>query len=636
MDYSGGYCGRIAVVDLSNRSVETVELTADLVRGFLGGRGLGAYLLCRDVPAGVDPLSPGNEIIFETGPFTGLWLSAGRLHITARSPLTGTIGDGNSGGAWAPELKAAGFDAVIVRGRADSPVFLLVKDGTVQIHSADGLWGTPVGETTDLLRSRFEDAELKVVCIGPAGENQVRFACVMNDYARAVGQGGLGAVMGSKNLKAIAVRGQEDIRLARPQEVSDFLREKIAHVKKKPGFDYFKRMGTTSLIAPANEVGYACYNNMQSTRCPDAEALSSEHLLENGYFHKSMACYGCFLGCSHLMASRRGTFTEGIEFGTLNELTACGITDADVAIDYNRLCNEYSLDTFDTGHVIAFAMECFEKGLLSEADTGGIDLRFGNSESFLAVADQIANRSGLGDLLAEGLVRAAETIGKGSHEFANHIKGMALDTDIRGMPGWGLGYIVSSIGADHLRGSTSFTIAASRAMSHEQSLRLIGRNIDPSSFEDAPWAVWYEEKGDAVQDSLGLCKFISSPHGGPDLIYYKEYSELLYLVSGIEIPEKEFDTIGERIINVERAFNAREGFGRKDDTIPPRMREPAKGGYNEGAFYSQEMLDLMLDGYYRLHKWDLKTGNPPPERLEELDLPLLADQIARMLDRVSP
>ena len=630
MGYAGGYCGRIAVVDLSDRSVETIEVTSDLVRRFLGGRGLGAYLLSRDLQAGTDPLSPENEIIFETGPLTGLWLSAGRLHISARSPLTGTIGDGNSGGAWAPELKAAGFDALIVRGRADSPVFLWVRDTEIQIHSADGSWGKTVGETTELLRQQFNDPDLKVVAIGPAGERRVRFACVMNDYARAVGQGGLGAVMGSKNLKAIAVRGHGDFRIARPQQTMDFLRETIAHVQKKPGFDYFKRMGTTSLIAPSNEVGYACYNNMQYTRCPDADALSSEHLQENGYFRKSMACYGCFLGCSHLMVSKRGTFTEGIEFGTLNEVTACGIADADVAIEYNLLCNEYSLDTFDTGHVIAFAMECFEKGLLTKADTGGIDLRFGNREGFLAMVDQIATRSGLGDLLAEGLVHAAETIGRGSDEFANHIKGMALDTDIRGMPGWGLGYIVSSIGADHLRGATSFTIAASRTMSQEQSRRLIGKEIDPSSYEDAPWAVWYEEKGDAVQDSLGLCKFISSPHGGPDLIYYKEYSELLYLVSGIEIPEEEFDLIGERIINVERAFNAREGFGRKDDTVPPRMREPARGGYNKGTFYSQEMLDVMLDGYYRLHKWDVKTGIPTPERLRELDLPVLADQIARI------
>ena len=632
MDYKGGYCGRIAAVDLSSRSVETIDLTLDLARRFLGGRGLGAYLLCRDLSPGTDPLSPGNEILFETGPLTGLWLSAGRLHISARSPLTGTIGDGNSGGAWAPELKAAGFDLLIVRGRAESPVFLLVKDGEVQIHPADDAWGKNVGETTDLLRSRFSDADLKVVAIGPGGEKQVRFACVMNDYARAVGQGGLGAVMGSKNLKAIAVRGRGDIRVAHPKELMAFLREKIAHVQKKPGFDYFKRMGTTSLIAPSNEVGYACYNNMQYTRCPDAHALSSEHLQEHGYFRKSMACYGCFLGCSHLMVSKRGTFTEGIEFGTLNEVTACGIADADVAIEYNRVCNEYSLDTFDTGHVIAFAMECFEKGLLTKADTGGVDLRFGNSESLLAMVEQIASRSGLGDLLAEGLVSAADAIGKGSHEFANHIKGMALDTDIRGMPGWGLGYIVSSIGADHLRGSTSFTIAASRAMSKEQSVRLIGKEIDPSSYEDAPWAVWYEEKGDAVQDSLGLCKFISSPHGGPDLIYYKEYAELLYLMSGIEIPESEFDTIGERIVNAERAFNAREGFGRKDDTVPPRMREPARGGYNEGAFYSQEMLDVMLDGYYELHKWDKKTGIPTPERLNELDLPVLAEQIAKIHD----
>ncbi|MFC2082582.1 aldehyde ferredoxin oxidoreductase family protein [Candidatus Bipolaricaulota bacterium] len=630
MDYSGGYSGCIAVVDLTNRSVETIDLIPDLIHRFLGGRGLGAYLLSRDVAPGVDPLSPANEIIFETGPFTGLWLSAGRLHITARSPLTGTIGDGNSGGAWAPELKAAGFDALIVRGRADSPVFLLIKDAEIEIHPADDSWGKCVGETTDLLRSRLNDADLKVLAIGPAGENQVRFACVMNDYARAVGQGGLGAVMGSKNLKAVAVRSHGDIRVARPREVMNFLREKIAHVRKKPGFEYFKRMGTTSLIAPSNEVGYACYKNMQYTRCPDADALSSEHLEERGYFRKSMACYGCFLGCSHLMVSKRGTVSEGIEFGTLNEVTACGITDADVAIEYNRLCNEYSLDTFDTGHVIAFAMECFEKGLLTTADSGGIDLQFGNSEGFLALVHQIACRSGLGDLLAEGLVRAAESIGEGSLEFANHIKGMALDTDIRGMPGWGLGYIISSIGADHLRGSTSFTIAASRAMSPEQSKRLIGRVIDPSSYEDAPWAVWYEEKGDAVQDSLGLCKFISSPHGGPDLIYYKEYSELLHLVSGIEIPEREFDIIGERILNVERAFNAREGFSRKDDTVPPRMREPARGGYNEGTFYSQEMLDVMLDGYYRLHKWDVKTGLPNPERLRELDLPSLAEQIEKI------
>jgi len=636
VNYDGGYCGRIAIVDLTERVVETIDFTPDLARGFLGGRGLGAYLLCHDLPSGIDPLSPGNEIVFETGPFTGLWLSAGRLHMSARSPLTGTIGDGNSGGAWAPELKAAGFDALVVRGKADSPVFLAVEDGQIRIYAADDSWGRTVGESTDLLRARFDDPDLKVLAIGPAGERQVRFACVMNDYARAVGQGGLGAVMGSKNLKAIAVRGHGDIRIAHPEELMGFLRKAIAHVKKKPGFDYFKRMGTTSLISPANEVGYACYNNMQYTRCPDAHSLSSEHFDGNGYFRRSMACYGCFLGCSHLMVSKRGKCSEGIEFGTLNEVTACGITDADVAIEYNRLCNEYSLDTFDTGHVIAFAMECFEKGLLTKADTGGIDLRFGNSEGFLAMVERIATRSGLGDVLAEGLVRAADTIGKDSAQFANHIKGMALDTDIRGMPGWGLGYIVSSIGADHLRGSTSFTIAASRAMSQEQAVRLIGRDIDPASYEDAPWAVWYEEKGDAVQDSLGLCKFISSPHGGPDLLYYKEYSELLYLVSGIEIPANDFDTIGERIINAERAFNAREGFGRKDDTVPPRMREPARGGYNEGTSYSQEILDVMLDGYYRLHKWDVKTGIPTPERLNELGLPILADQIAEMNRTTTP
>ena len=633
MDYRGGYAGCIAVVDLSTRSVETIDLTCELVRQFLGGRGLGAHLLCRDISRGVDPLSPGNEIIFETGPFTGLWLASGRLHVSARSPLTGTIGDGNSGGAWAPELKAAGFDAVIVRGRADSPVCLFVKDAEIQIHPADDSWGKTVGETTELLRGRFNDADLKVLAIGPAGEKQVRFACVINDFARAVGRGGLGAVMGSKNLKAIAVRGHEDIRVAHPKELTDFLREKIAHVKKKPDFEYFKRLGTTSLIAPANEVGYACYKNMQYTRCPDPHALSGEHLQESRYFRKSMSCFGCFLGCSHLMVPKRGAFSEGIEFGTLNEVSACGITDADVAIEYNRLCNENSLDTFDTGHVIAFAMECFEKGLLRRQDTGGIDLRFGNSEGFIAMVDQIVNRSGLGDLLAEGLVRAADAIGNGSHEFANHIKGMAIDADIRGMPAWGLGYIVSTIGADHLRGAASFTIAKARAMSTEQALRLIGKDIDPASYHDAPWAVWYEEKGDAVQDSLGICKFVSSPHGGPDLIYYEDYAELLYLISDLEIEAREFDIIGERIINAERAFNAREGFGRKDDTVPPRMREPARGGYNEGECYTQEMIDTMLDEYYRLHKWDVKTGVPKPSTLRDLGLGELAEEIEQLYQK---
>jgi len=633
MHYKGGYCGRIGIVDLSTPTIEFEDLNTNLIRGFLGGRGLGAWLLSRDLRRGTDPLGAENEIIFETGPFTGLWLSGGRLHITARSPLTGTIGDGNSGGFWAPELKAAGYDALIVRGAAESPVYLSVSNERIEIKPASDLWGNNVGEATETIHKQLRDPNVKVLAIGPAGENLVRFACVMNDYARAVGQGGLGAVMGSKNLKAIAVRGHGDIRIAHPEKLLGFLKETGAHIQRKPGFDYFKRMGTTSLIEPANEVGYACYKNMQYTRCPDADQLSGEYFLENGYFRKSLGCYGCFLGCSHFMVSKEGAYTEGIEFGTLNEVMACGITDAEVAVKYNQLCNQYGLDTLDTGHVIAFAMECFEKGLLTKTETRGIDLRFGNSDAFLAMVEQIAHRTGLGDLLAEGLIGAAKAIGKGAEEFANHIKGMALDTDLRGMPGWGLGYIISSIGADHLRGATSFTIAESRAMSSEQSVRLVGKDIDPSSYEDAPWAVWYEEKGDAVQDSLGICKFISSPHGGPDLIYYEGYSELLHLVSDIEIPAQEFDVIGERIINVERAFNAREGFDRSDDTVPPRMREPARGGYNEGAFYTQEMIDTMLDKYYSLHGWDVERGVPTSKKLEELGLQNMADEIKQLYEK---
>jgi len=617
-----GYAGRILYIDLTTGKTETKPLKEDLARKYIGGIGLGMRLLLDHSKPGVDALSPENPLILTTGPLSGTMApTAGNGHaFVSKSPESGGVAEAKSHGFFGGELKRAGYDAVIIKGRAEKPVYVWIDDDAVQLMDAQHLWGKSPIETEDTIREELKDYYIRVASIGPAGEKLVRIACILNDRTRAAGRTGLGAVMGSKNLKAIAVRGTRDVNVAKQKEFQEFV--KMMHERMKgPATRKYRTLGTPENVLVLNALGALPTRNFTEATFEGADRVSGEYLNER-YVAKIIGCLSCAMRCEHVVVVPEGPYkgtTTRMEYETLWALGPnCGIDRLDAIIKAMEQCNYYGMDGISAGVIVSFAMDCYEHGILTKKDTDGIDLRFGNHEAMLEMLKRIGTRQGLGDILAEGAKRAAEKIGKGAEKFAVHIKGVEMTGyDIRGLKTAALGYAVSFRGADHNR--------------HGAYDPDVKGKVDRFKAEKGRGKLVREvEDLYTIIDSLIVCKFSRGT-------YYEGFKDLANyytLVTGIEVTPEELTITGERINNIGRLFNIREGLTRKDDHLPWKvMNVPIPDeGVAKGSHVTQKDLDILLDDYYEVRGWT-KEGVPTIEKLKEIGLEDLAYIVKPKLEK---
>ena len=614
-------------VDLSTSTVRIEPVETELAAQFLGGRGLGAALLFRHLADPADPLAPANPLVFSVGPLTGTsWPTGARTHVTFHSPLTSIYGYANTGGFFGAALRRAGYDALVITGRADRPVYLEISPHGVDVRPADHLWGKGTHATHDALAMDGT----RVACIGPAGEHGVRLAAIINDGGRAAARCGGGAVMGSKRLKAVVVRGQVDLDL--PAAFRAQARRAFAHVRDHPHVAGLRDLGTVFLVGPKNLSGDLPALNHQLGQVPWADRIDAQAIAR--YTLRNKGCFACPIRCGRVTqvgSGRHAGELEGPEYESLDALgPMCGIDDPEAIIHANRLCNDLGLDTISTGSVIAFAMECHQRGLLNDAD---FSLEWGDVDTLLGLIQHIAHRRGLGDLLAEGSRRAAEGIGGDAAQLAMHVKGMELPRqEPRIAKGFGLGHATANRGADHLYALPTIDLAGNL----EAAQRLFPADIVAELLETdnetyKPDIVVFSEHYCAVSDALGVCKFTTAETYA---LYPEDLAAGLSALWGRQVSGDELLTIGERIVNVERLYNVRLGLSRADDRLPDRFTsEPL----NIHAFDRDEAtgemhpspepvhvgmlrdFDTMMDRYYRLRGWN-ENGIPAPETLRRLGL----------------
>ena len=621
-----GYAGRILRVNLSKAKIVEEELKPNLLKFYLGGTGYAARILWDSLERGVDPFSPENLLIACTGPLTGtLAPCSGSVEFAFKSPLTGIFGQTRAGGSFGPRLKYAGYDFIIVEGASDKPVYLSVVDDSPEIRDASHIWGKTVHEATDILLEEVGDPQASVACIGPGGEKLIRYASIMVDYDRAAGRCGGGAVMGSKRLKAIVVDGDHDIEAAKPDEFYEAALEAIKAVGKQ-GRGSLGQFGTVGGLLGLNESGALPTKNFQTCYYEEAEKMSGEELARR-YLLKRRACMGCPIGCGRYVWVPSGPYMtpphEGAEYETTDMLGVQSMMGSlEPLIRASYLCNTYGIDTISAGNAIAFAIETYEKGLITDEDTGGIRLRWGDADACLKLLELIIERKYIGDLLAEGVKRAAEKIGRGAEDFACHGKGLEVPAhDTRGTSkSLAIQYAIGNPrGACHIEPIWSPMWDFSRS-----SLGLGELGLPwppPSRFEEtgvrrgeACRLLWlYGE----LASILGICRF--SMQGGEDeILTPARLSRLVSALTGWDLSPKDLIKISDRVYTLKRCFNVREGVGRKDDRLPKRLMEPLATGPTKGQ--KVENLDVMLDETYEALGWDKKTGKPTREKLKELGL----------------
>ncbi len=621
--YKGGYTGKILRINLTDKTIKEEPLLPKTAKDYIGGAGFCIKYLYDEVKAGADPIGPDNKLIFASGPFSGTKIPcASRMAVGGKSPLTNAVGLALTGGHFPVELKFAGYDALIIEGKAAKPTYIWIKDGEVKFRSAKNLWGLKTTDCQQIIKNELKDQNVRIACIGPAGENLSKIACIINEM-RAAGRKGLGAVMGSKNLKAIAVRGTAALAIADKEKLKGARKEMTTAMKNSPVlYSHFAKMGTSGIMDAMCALGIFPTKNFSATgEFAPVDELGEE--MQKTRNVGSESCYGCPVGCSQLKMARttpyQGILSEGPEFESLYSFGGVtGVDNIDSVIAADRLADELGLDTISAGVTIAFAMELYEKGILTTKDTEGLDLHFGNHETMLVLLRMMAFREGIGDLLADGSKAMAEKIGKGTGKLAMHVKGLELPGyDVRGAKAHGLNYATSYTGADHNRGYAPqeiFGIPVPYAVD-----RFVAEG-------KGKLTKWNQDVRTATCDAPTMCGFLldmaligSAP---------QNTASLMKAVTGLEYTSDDIVKVGERINNLARAFNVREGFTREDDTLPERlMAEPLKDGASKGQCISKEDLKLMLDEYYMERGWD-NTGVPTREKLVELGLEIVADDLA--------
>jgi len=620
---SYGHWGKELIVDLATGAIQVAPLDETFLRRYLGGWGFIAYHLLQQVPAGADPLGPENQLIYATGPLAGQPIAGGARHmIGAKSPLTGGFGASESGGDFGAELKRAGWDMIRFVGISDKPVYLAIVDDQVELRSAGNLWGKDTGPVEDQIREEMGDHRVRVSQCGPAGEKRSRLANVIHDRTRAAGRTGMGAVMGSKRLKAVAVRGTHRPPVADPDTLREMAKWFRDHMMETASAA-FSTVGTNRMVRVNNAAGGLPTRNFSQGTFEAFEKISSETLSETITIARD-TCYACPVRCKWVVQVDDGEFQVDPQYGGPEYETTCAMgamcgIDNLAAVAYaNQLCNAKGLDTIGTGATIAMAMECFERGLLSSEDTEGIDLRFGNAQALIAVIERMAQREGIGKLLADGSRAAAGRIGGNALDYAVQIKGQEVAMhDPRVKYGHGLGIAVSPTGADHMHSvhDSGYQTEAGIA-----GLKPLG------VFEPLPFDDLSVKKAHMVRQAMmwrvaynltGICYF----HGwSPEQI-----RDIIHATTGWNTSIMEIWLAGERAYDMARALNAREGFGPEDDLLPPRLYERLPEGAVAGKVYSKEQFVAARDAFYRMMGWDVATATPTRAKLENLDVGWVAD-----------
>jgi aldehyde:ferredoxin oxidoreductase len=619
-----GTTGKILRVNLTTGKLAVEELSEDFYRLYPGGKALAGYFLLNEMPAKVEPFDPENLLVIANGLLTGSPVAtATRYVVSARSPLTNGYGESEAGGFWGPELKMAGIEAIVVTGKAAKPAYLWVQDGQAELRTAEHLWGRHPAEVQSDIRSELGDDKIRVLQIGIAGENLVRYACITNDLRHFNGRNGLGAVMGSKNLRAIAVRGHQRYQSMAydPGQLMALGRKLSQQVKEHPASADLQNRGTPGLVEGLNAGGILPTRNFRQGAFEHMDNVKWE-VYEKELLTARRSCYACAVRCKREVAvDGRVSEYGGPEYETVGSFGPnCAIDDLHLIARANELCNKYLLDTISTGATISFAMECYEHGLITQEDTGGLDLRFGNGDVLLPLIEMIATRTGFGKLLAEGSKRAAEKIGGDAHLFAMQVKGQELAMhEPRGKYNVGMGYAISEIGADHLVVAHDPALANPDSLSFKSARSLGIEQAQPvrSLSTEKMKHFYILEKWGSFEKVTGLCFFGPGPRS---FIHPDDVLTAVKAVTGWDVTMDELLQIGERATNMARIFNLREGFSREDDALPERLFQPLENGALEGHAMPREEFESALTQLYQIKGWETESGKPTKERLEELTL----------------
>ena len=625
-----GYHNKILHADLTTGELEVEQPGEEFYRKYMGGSALGLYYLLRDTEPGIDPLGPENVLVLALSVLTGAPISGqSRMTAVAKSPLTDAVGDSQAGGFFPAEMKFAGFDAIVIEGRAEKPIYLWVHDGVAELRLAEHLWGMITGEAEALIREELEDDKIEIAQIGPAGENLVRYAAIMNMSNRANGRTGLGAVMGSKNLKAVAVRGKSRPELADRSQVIEMAKWGSSNLEDSGVYGL-------ALFGTANGMSYQNKKGGQVTYNWDSGYFETADVLDGKVWAKTIlksrdTCYACTVRCKRVVEVNEGPFRAepkygGPEYETLSTFgTYCGIDNLEAISQANQLCNMYGMDTISCGATIAWAMNCFEDGILSLENTGGIELRYGDAEVMVRMTEMIGRGEGFGAILGEGSARAAEQFGNGAEDLVVTVKKQEVPAH---MPQFkrslGLIYAVNPFGADH------------QSSEHDTAWRHYADRMAEIGVTNEPQhpAVLNQEKVDfalktqhiySALDTVNMCQFVFGPAW--HLYSTKQLAEAVNLITGWEVDVAELMQVGERRLNMLRAYNAREGIGRDADVLPKKMKKALVGGKTDGVSLDDAELEQAKDWYYAMSGWDVATGIPTREKLEELELGWIADNL---------
>ncbi len=619
--------GKILHVDLTSGALTTEEPEEAFYRTYGGGSAMGLYYLLRDLPRGADPLGPENILTLMTGPITGLAVSGqSRICANALSPLSGGIGDSQAGGFAPAALKFAGFDGLVIKGAAKKPVYLYIAEGKAELLDAAALWGRSTAEVDTLLEAKH--GKVEVMQVGQAGEKKVRLAAIMNMHNRANGRTGMGAVMGSKLLKAVVVQGKFKPQAADQKTVSRHHKDGTKNIDEIPDMKGLALNGTADVVPFQHSIGSLPAFNYNEGTFEKYMEISGERMRET-ILKERDTCFACTVRCKRVVETEyRAEKVEptygGPEYETLATFGSyCGIADLHAIALASQLCNAYGLDSIGTGATISFAMECFEKGLITTADTGGLELKFGNADAMVELVRQIGERRGFGDLLAEGSARAAKKIGKGADECLTTCKGTEAPAHMpQAKKSLGLIYAVNPFGADHQSSEHDPLYEDGVGEFYLKRLAALGLTTPqpPGSMTDEKIRyAWRTECFYSAMDTYSLCQFVFGPSW--ELYGPVETAEILAAGTGWDVTVEEILEVGERRLNMMRAFNARHGFTRKDDTLPKKFFKPLQGtGPTAGVAWKEEELERVKDVYYRLAGWDAATGNPSPKKLEALKL----------------
>jgi len=621
-----GYSGRILRINLTKNQIRIRPTEKRLITEFLGGRGFNSKRLYDETLKETNPLSPQNKLMFATGPLAGTAFPLGaRFNVSAKSPLTGILGDSNAGGHFAAEMKFAGYDQIIIEGKSQKSAYIFIEDKELQVLDAEHLVGKDIYETTEIIKKDVGNRTIQVAAIGPAAENHVLYAGVFANLMRPAARTGMGTVMASKNLKAVALKGTGSVQIADPKRFWKIAEDIEDEVYAHPQYWPRRIMGTTRILMLANRLGILPTRHFTSATFERATEVSGEKLARE-YNVKNRACFSCIVPCSRFYVitegEHAGHFGEGPEYEALSSFTArVGNSNLDLALRAVDLANRLGLDAITTAECIAWAMELYEKGELTKSETDGFELRWGNGEAILALIENIAYRKGFGDLLADGVKRASEKLGKGK-EIALHVKGLEIiQADPRGLKGYGLGYAVASRGADHLRSEPFIELSDDPKKGMEMfgvpeaTLRL--------AYKGKGRLVRYFENLCAIVDSLEVCKNLAE---NMELLSFNRAAEIAEAATGFHFTEEGMFNIGERIMNLERAYLVREGIRRRDDYLPARfLKEPLPDGSSKGAIFE---IEPMLDEYYGQRGWD-KRGIPKETTLKKFGLTDVAQQLSR-------